>query len=127
MAAETNVLTRSFPIADSADFSADQYKLVKLNSGDLALAAATEAGIGVLQNKPVDGGSGGRTASVMLIGTSRVLAGAAVGEGDLVNADATSRAVTAGAGEAVSGIALEAAGAAGDIIEILLTPGGRNA
>ena len=127
MAAETNVLTRSFPIADAADFSADQYKLVLLSSGDLALAVAADVAIGVLQNKPADGGSGGRTASVMLIGTTRVLAGAAVAEGDLVTPDATSRAVTSGVNEPVAGIALEAAGAAGDIIEILLTPGGRSA
>lgn len=127
MAAETNVLTRGYPIADAADLSADQYKIVKLAAGVVALAGAAEAGIGVLQNKPKDGGTGGRSASVMLLGTSRVVAGAAVAQGAPVTADAAGKAVTATTGQAATGIALEAAGGANAIIEILLTPGGQAA
>lgn len=126
MAAETNVLTRSFPIADAADLSADQYKIISLNAGVAEVANAT-AGIGVLQNKPEDGGTGGRTASVMLLGTSRVVSGAAISEGVLVTADANGKAVAAGAGALATGLALEAASGADEIIEILLTPGGQAA
>lgn len=127
MAAETNVLTRGYPIADLADLSADQYKIVKLSGGVLALAGAAEAGVGVLQNKPKDGGTGGRTGSVMHYGTTRVVSGAAVAEGAPVVANAAGKAITATTGQSSTGIALEAASGADEIIEILLTPGGQAA
>lgn len=126
MAAESAVLVRSYPIAAAADLSGDQYKIVKLSSGNAVLAGATQ-GIGVLQNKPKDGGSGSPTASVMLLGTSRVLTGAAVTEGALVTANAAGKAVAATTGQQAIGIALAAASDADQIIEILLTPGGQAA
>jgi hypothetical protein len=127
MAYENNILTVSLPLADAADFSANQYKIVKLAAGVVALAGAGEAGLGVLQNKPADGGTGGRTASVMAYGVSRVLSGAAVAVGAYVTADANGKAVTATTGQNATGIALEAAGGADAIIPILLTPGGQAA
>jgi hypothetical protein len=127
MAYENNILTVSFPIGNAADLSADQYKIVKLDTGVIALAGAGEAGVGVLQNKPADGGTGGRTGSVMTYGISRVLSGAAVAEGAYVTADANGKAVTATTGQNATGIALAAAGGANAIIPILLTPGGQAA
>jgi hypothetical protein len=66
---------------------------------------------------------------VRVLGISRVIAGAAIARDARVAVDATCRAVTqarAAAGAqpaAVFGIALTAAAAAGDHIDVLLTPG----
>lgn len=56
-------------------------------------------------------------------GIAKVEAGAAVSRGDQVTSDASGRAVTAATGNNVAGKALQAAGAAGDIIEVYLHGG----
>lgn len=56
------------------------------------------------------------------IGKAKLTAGAAVALGALVMSDATGRAITATTGAAALGIAAQAAGAAGDVIEVFLTP-----
>lgn len=61
----------------------------------------------------------GDPTTVDVLGTAVVEAGAAIALGALVEIDATNRAVTRSAGVTV-GVALQAAGAAGDFIEVLL-------
>lgn len=59
---------------------------------------------------------------VDVIGTALVTAGAAITANDTVKSDSTGRAITWATSGGKLGIALEAAGAAGEIIEVLLTP-----
>lgn len=114
--------------AAGADLSAagNEAKIVKLSSGTIVLGAAiTDLVIGVLE--PGQRPKSGEQASVRLLnspGTVKVQAGAAVTRGAEVTCDATGRAidVVGTTGTKVIGIALEAAGAAGVFIEVLLLP-----
>lgn len=118
MAFENPVLTLSLPAG--ADLSAKQHLFVKASSGAAVLAGNNEGALGVLQNDPNAEG----TASIMALGVSRVVAGAAIAEGAQVAADANGKAKTAATGSIVLGVALEAAAADGDIIPVLLHAGG---
>lgn len=60
--------------------------------------------------------------AVDVLGTAIVEAGAAVAAGASIKSDATGRAITWVTSGAKVGIALEAAGAAGQMIEVLLIP-----
>lgn len=101
-----------------ADLSAKQYYVVKTDaSGDIVLAsAATDAILGVLQNKPASGD----TADVALIngnGTGKVLLGGNVSKDAYLTANGNGEAIaTTTSGNRVFGRAL-AAGSDGDIIE----------
>jgi Uncharacterized conserved protein (DUF2190) len=68
-----------------------------------------------------DAASGGRV-TVDVIGTSIVEAGAAVSAGDTLKVDSSGRGITWATSGAKVGLALEAAGAAGQFIEVLLIP-----
>jgi len=118
MAFENPVLVLSLPAA--ADLSSSQHFIVKTSSGTAALAGAGDVAMGVLQNDPVSG----EAASIMVAGVSRLVAGAVIAEGAQVAADANGKGRTATTGDIVLGIALEAAGADGDIIPLLLNVGG---
>lgn len=59
---------------------------------------------------------------VDVLGTTTVEAGAAVSAGATVKADSSGRAITWATSGAKVGLALEAAGAAGAMIEVLLIP-----
>lgn len=119
-----------------ADLSAKQNYFVKINSsGAAVLAAAGEAAIGVLANKPTSG----QTASIQVSGVAKVLAGGTIAAGAQVAANADGKAVgatlgrtnTSDAGGAtdaligsnVMGIAL-AGGVDGDVIPVLITQAG---
>jgi hypothetical protein len=65
-----------------------------------------------------------RRCAVNTGGVVRCEAGAAVAALDLVASDASGRAVTAGAGDEILGIAFTAADAAGDIISVQFHPRG---
>jgi hypothetical protein len=72
--------------------------------------------------------TGKATINVRMIGITRCIAGAAVPIGSQVTSDSTGRAVvipalTAGQSTWQAGIALTAAASAGDLIDVLLTPG----
>lgn len=102
------------------------FTLVKFSAADTVVtaAAATDAIIGVTNEvSPAIN----ERCDVIVEGIAFVTAGAAVGLGALVTADASGRAVTAapaaGTNNRIIGIAFEAAGAAGDVIRVLLTPG----
>ncbi|HEV8655640.1 MAG TPA: capsid cement protein [Candidatus Limnocylindria bacterium] len=108
-----------------ADLSTHKYKLVKQSATGVALCTTlNERAYGVLTNKP---SAAGRTAQVQVVGVAKAMAGAAIAKGDFVKVDATARLITqtgeaAGVQVFVFGQALEAAGAAGDLISVLIRP-----
>lgn len=64
----------------------------------------------------------GDKVTVDVLGTAIVEAGAAVAAGATIKSDASGRAITWASSGAKVGLALEAAGAAGQMIEVLLIP-----
>lgn len=111
-----------------ADLSASRYLfVVPTASNGCALAGANSRALGVLQNKP----KSGEAATVLTEGQTKVVAGGAFAIGDYVKSDAAGKAVQVAAEAAgtiveLLGIALEAAGAAGDTVEIQLVHGTLN-
>lgn len=105
----------------SVSLATKQYYLMKQHTdGTLIIAAAaTDAIVGVLQNKPVVGAA----ALVRIGGTTKVIAGGAISVGAWVTSDASGKAIgTVTAGNVVIGQYLGAAAAAsGDVIEIAMT------
>lgn len=67
------------------------------------------------------GGASGDRATCDVLGTAMVEAGAAISAGATIGSDANGKAVTYASGAKV-GLALEAATASGQIIEVLLIP-----
>lgn len=111
-----------------ADLSANRYRFVTATaSNGAALAGANARALGTLQNKP----KSGEAASILTEGQTKVVAGGAFSVGDYVKSDANGKAVQV-TGEAAGtivellGIALEAAAALDDIVEIQLVHGTLN-
>ena len=104
----------------NTDLSTKQNYFVKLTSGKVALAAAgTDKILGVLNNYP---SAANQAATVQITGTAKVVASGAISALAYVTSDSAGKAVaTTSSGDTVRGIALEAAAADGDIIEVLLT------
>lgn len=103
----------------AADLSSNQYYAVKVNSsGQIALcSSAGEFVVGILQNKPTSG----QAADVRHSATTKAVAGAAITAGARVMTNASGKVITlATSGSIACGVALEAAGADGDIIEVAL-------
>lgn len=115
--ATQNAITHTFKAA--GDLSAKQYHLVELTAAQTVSAcdAITDVAIGVLQNDP---NAAGQPAEVAILGTAKVVAGAAIAAGARVAPTAAGKAQTAVATQYPCGIALDAAAADGDVIEILL-------
>lgn len=115
-------------ITNSTGLVTSQFKIVKLAStaGQVVLNATSvfEANVvGVLQNKP----AGGEAAVVAVSGVCKVVVETStIAIGDGLGSSSTSRATDAGTtdNKARIGHALEASGAASDIITVLLIPGG---
>jgi hypothetical protein len=120
-------------VVAAADHRTNQYRFMAVdNAGKVARAGAGAFALGVLQNNP----NADQAATIRVEGISKVVAGAAVAVGSLVASDSAGRAIvatlartnTSDAGAAadaligsnVMGVALEAAGAAGDIIAIAI-------
>lgn len=102
------------------DLSSARYYIVQLDaSGNIEKAeSATDFIVGVLQNKP----ESGEAAIYRFGGTTKVVASAAIAIGAWVTATSAGTAVTTTTdGNIVVGRALEAATAAGDIIEIQMS------
>ena len=117
MAYAINEQTVSIPA--SGDLSTKQYFLGTIDSnGQVAVTGAAAAADGVIQNDPA---AQGRATSLLSTrgSVSKVVAGAAVSAGAALEADSSGRVVTRSSGVRV-GKALEPAGAAGDIISVLL-------
>lgn len=109
----------SVTLEAGGDLSAAQFTFVLLAS-DAQVDQVSSAGgdaDGVLQNDP---SAAGRAATVAIGGIVKVKAGAVVAAGAKVQSDATGRAITAATGDHVLGKAVTAAGAADEIISVLL-------
>jgi len=106
-----------FSIKAGADLSSLQHYIVKLGSTEDTIeksTAASDAILGVLQNKPTSG----QMASVAVGGITKVIAGGSVSAGNLVTADSNGKAIaTTSGGDHVLGMALQAA-STGDIFAI---------
>ncbi len=113
----TENIVQVLPFKAGADLSTKQYYFVKQDaSGSIVLCGAGEAAIGSLKDDPTIG----ETGTVVVLGVGKVKAGAAFGIGANLTSDAAGRAVTAGASDAVNGISLAAAGAANEIVSVLM-------
>lgn len=101
-----------------------QYRIVRFASGGVNVAsndvsmALAERPAGVLQNNP----NSGEAATVAYLGASKVKAGAAITQFDNLTTNGSGKAVAAGSGDVVVGVALEAAGAEDDVISAMLFP-----
>ena len=124
MAFEQPCLTITVPA--SGDLSASQYKFVKLNTSGQAVipTGATDAAIGVLQNKPT---ASGAAAEVMILGISKVQGDANLAKADFVGTSADGQAAAYTAADTtkhILGIVLDDnAAAAGYASVLLLGPG----
>jgi hypothetical protein len=104
-------------------------EFVTLSGDGTKCARATGAGapIAFVSQEDLDTtrlATGKAVIDVRILGIARVLSGAAVAVGAKVSNDASARAVTGGAaGTSSHGIALTAATAANQYIDVLLTPG----
>lgn len=109
---------QSISTTASADLSTKQFYFVNISATGAAVNT-TAGGIvdGVLQDKP---SALGESCAVGVRGVSKVTAGAAITAGARVMSSATGKAITATATNNISGTALEAATADGDIISVLL-------
>ena len=75
------------------DLSAKQYHFVKIDNGDgdvVAVSAATDRPIGVLQNAPTSG----QAADVLIVGGTKIEAGGSASFGEPLFASASATAVT---------------------------------
>ncbi|HEV8642067.1 MAG TPA: capsid cement protein [Methylomirabilota bacterium] len=103
----------------AADLSASQYTLVRLSAAracNVASLATDSALVGVLQNKP----KSGENATVGYLGKTKVVAGAAITVGAILSTDSSGHAITVVSGAVAFGRALEAAGAADQIITAIM-------
>lgn len=109
----------SMSLEASADLSAFQHHFVEVDSnGQLTISnSAGESVFGVLQNDPDAEGVAG---SVMKTGVSKVVAGAAIAAGALVQTNASGRAITAASGDFVVGRTIDAVGADGEVVSVAL-------
>ena len=110
----------------NADLSALQFTFVDVDAtsvdaqGRARVGAPTGAGamaIGVLQNKPA---ALGRDAEVDIGGCTKVKAGAATAAGVDIQTDANGKAIAAASGDIVLCHSLTAAGAADELMEVLM-------
>lgn len=82
------------------------------------LAGAGDNSLGVVRSA----GDSGNNVAVDVLGTAVIEAGAAISAGDTLKADGTGRGIPWATSGAKVALALEAAGAAGEFVEVLLIP-----
>jgi hypothetical protein len=101
----------------ASDLSADKYRFVVVTAGKIArLNSAGGRADGVLQTPAIQD----RAAEVMVSGVTKMIAGAAIAATGPVTSDVQGRVIPAATGNAINGIALETAAAAGEVIAVLL-------
>lgn len=109
-------------VAD-ADLSPNQFQVVRVTAAGKCNVASQNSvyrACGVLQNNPTSG----RAATVAVVGETKAMAGAAIANvGVPISHNGSGRVIAATSGLAVIGFNLEAAGADGDIIRMLLMQG----
>jgi hypothetical protein len=104
-----------------------KFRAVELAAGEVVTQAnaGTDAIIGICQEEITAGdATNGRIASVQMNGVSRCIAGASFAIGSTVMTDGTGRVITATATNRQIGIALQAAAAANDHVDVSLTISG---
>ena len=122
MAYEISNYSVKVTLVAAADLSTKQYTFVKLNSSGQAAAAsgATDIPIGVLQNAP----TAGQEAEVLVVGGTKIVASAAIGEGALIGTSSAGKAAALVAGtdttKYVAGTLLTESGADGDIVTAVI-------
>lgn len=121
MATTENAVFETFEAG--ADISASQFRFVELASDGQVDPVGTAGGnaVGVLYNLPA---AAGRAAQVAVTGRVKVVAGAAITRGAKVSSDNVGRAITAVSTHHVQGRAVQAATAAGEVIEVELGTNG---
>lgn len=112
---------RNIAMDAAVDLSASQYTVVKLSAANKINVASLNTSrtyLGILQTDPTSG----QRATVCVNGVSKAVAGAAVTVGDIITHDSSGHVITKpSSGTYVCfGMALEAAGAANDVIAILV-------
>lgn len=107
----------SISLVAAADFTAKQFRVVKIDSaGKAALSGASDTNsIGVLQDKV----PAGTAATVAVAGITKAVAGATITAGAALTADANAAVIAATTGKQIIGHALSG-GSAGDLIPVLL-------
>jgi hypothetical protein len=95
-----------------------QFALVKTPAGLVVSAADTDVVLGVVQ----DGAAIGARAAVTIFGQTKAIASGPIVVGARICPDAAGKVKTAAAADLVCGIALSAAGADGDEIDIFFNP-----
>lgn len=117
-------LTKSY-VAEAAVTAYCVVKCGAAAGGVVLAAAATDALIGVADN--LGQATVNARVDVIQSGIAEATAGAAITRGALLSVDSSGRVITAaasaGANVRTIGVALDSAGAAGDIIPILVAPG----
>ena len=110
-------IVKSFTVGNAA---VSQYDLVKTPAALVVGAAATDTCVGITQS----GAAIGADVDVCIFGVTRATASAAITRGDLLEAAAAGEVATHSttSTKPVIGVALEAATAQGDEIEIFLGP-----
>jgi hypothetical protein len=122
MAYEISNYSVKVTLVAAADLSAKQYTFVKLDASGQAAACsgATDIPVGVLQNAP----TAGQEAEVLVVGGTKIVAGAAIGEGALVGTSAAGKAVALVAGtdttKYVVGTLLTESAADGNIVTAVI-------
>jgi hypothetical protein len=122
MAYEISNNSLKITLPAGADLSTKQYYFVKVNSSGNAVlcAAATDAPIGVLQNNPISGAE----ASIVVVGGTKLVAGAAIAAGIKIGTDSAGKADAKVAGtdttEYTVGQVLLASAADADVITAVI-------
>ena len=122
MAYEISNNSLKITLPAGADLSTKQYYFVKVNSSGNAVlcAAATDAPIGVLQNNPISGAE----ASIVVVGGTKLVAGAAIAAGIKIGTDSAGKADAKVAGtdttEYTVGQVLLASGADAEVLTAVI-------
>lgn len=120
MATESPLINDGNNTTAAADLSTKQFYAVKLTAARAVnLASAnTDSIYGILQNKP----KSGEAADVGIFGISKAVAGAAISAGAALMSDTAGKLITQTSTNPKVAIALEAAGAADQIITVKIIP-----
>lgn len=112
-----------FSLEAAADLTGQQHHFMQIDlTGTVDIAAGQgQVCDGVLQNEP---DAAGQSATIMVNGVSKIVAGEAIGDGVLITTGADGRAEVAAMGDIVLGKTLQVAGADGEVIACLLYGGG---
>jgi hypothetical protein len=123
MAGPSNTLSKPFLAGGAIGI----YRVVELGASEAVTQAnaGTDVVIGICQEEITAGDvTLGRVANIQMLGVSRAIAGAAITAGATVMTDSVGRVIAATATNRPVGIALQAASAAGDHVDVFLTPTG---